>query len=190
MLNKSAIAAALVMFTGSAFALDGGQLDFSGLVSDNTCALHVNGGAQDAQILLKTASTQAVNDAGTVQTATAGAQPEPFSVTIDCSAGTVPLSANLSMGSVFFSNSQGTLSNDQSVNQAASGVAVAIHYMKDATTLEQVKVNDSTDVKTLPFDAQGKATYNFEASYVKQASAIPVTAGFVKTNAAYTVSYN
>ncbi len=50
MLKKSAIAAALVMFTSSAFALDGGQLDFAGLVSDNTCILHVNGGAQDGQI--------------------------------------------------------------------------------------------------------------------------------------------
>ncbi|ECY5567937.1 fimbrial protein, partial [Salmonella enterica subsp. enterica serovar Durham] len=31
--------------TTSAFALDGGQVDFAGLVSDNTCTPHVNGGS-------------------------------------------------------------------------------------------------------------------------------------------------
>jgi|GEM_PF-5532215 len=84
MLKKSAIAAALVMFTTSAFALDGGQLDFAGLVSDNTCVLHVNGGAQDGQITLQTATTTEVNQAGVVQLASPGAKPEAFSITIDC----------------------------------------------------------------------------------------------------------
>ncbi|ORR80376.1 fimbrial protein, partial [Escherichia coli] len=35
----------------------------------------------------------------------------------------------------------------------------------------------------------GKGTWNFQASYVKQAASIPVVAGFVKTNAAYTITY-
>ncbi|MCV5990419.1 fimbrial protein, partial [Escherichia coli] len=73
MLKKSAIAAALVMFTSSAFALDGGQLDFAGLVSDNTCILHVNGGAQDGQINLETATTAEVTGAGVVNAANVGA---------------------------------------------------------------------------------------------------------------------
>ncbi|MCZ8699748.1 fimbrial protein [Escherichia albertii] len=187
MLKKSAIAAALVMFTTSAFALDGGQLDFAGLVSDNTCDLHVNGGAQDGQINLQTATTQEINDQGVVQAASLGVKPEAFSITIDCS--TQPKSsADLSMGSVFFSNSQGTLNNDLSVNQAATGGAIAIHYLIDATTYEQVKINDSTDVKHLAF-TNGKAIYNFKASYVKQTASIDATAGYVKTNAAYTITY-
>lgn len=191
MLKKSAIAASLIMFAGSAFALDGGQLDFSGLVSDNTCALHVNGGAQDGQIILQTATSAEVTTAGMVQNTTAGAQPEDFSITVDCSAGTPPAKAFLNMGSVFFSNSQGTLNNDSSVNQAATGVAIAVHYIPDVAnpgTLEQVKINDSSDTKEKTF-TNGKATYNFKASYVQQATSIPVTAGYVKTNGAYTITY-
>ncbi|GHD93559.1 fimbrial protein [Pseudocitrobacter faecalis] len=188
MLKKSAIAAALVLFTSSAFALDGGQLDFAGLVSDNTCDLHVDGGAQDGQITLQTATTAEVTNAGVVSASAVGAKPEAFSITVDCSKATVTGSANLSMGSVFFSNSQGTLNNDHTVSQAATGVAVAVHYLKDASTVEQVKINDSTDVKVKAFDNK-KATYNFKASYVKEDSATAVTAGFVKTNAAYTVTY-
>lgn len=188
MLKKSAIAAALVMFTTSAFALDGGQLDFAGLVSDNTCVLHVNGGAQDGQITLQTATTTEVNQAGVVQLASPGAKPEAFSITIDCSDDPQGASANLSMGSVFFSDSQGTLNNDLSISQAATGVAIAIHYLTDATTYEQMRVNDSTDVKNLLF-TNGKAVYNFKASYVKQAATVNATAGYVKTNAAYTVTY-
>ncbi|EEW0787201.1 fimbrial protein [Escherichia albertii] len=187
MLKKSVIAAALVMFTTSAFALDGGQLDFAGLVSDNTCELHVNGGAQDGQINLQTATTSEVNLAGVVQVADLGAKPEAFSITVDCSL-QPQNSADLSMGSVFFSNSQGTLNNDLSINQAATGVAIAIHYLTDATTYEQMKINDSTDVKHLLF-TNGKAVYNFKASYVKQAQTVQATAGYVKTNAAYTITY-
>ena len=187
MLKKSAIAAALVMFTTSAFALDGGQLDFAGLVSDNTCALHVNGGAQDGQITLQTATTAEVNTKGVVRAAEPGAKPEAFSITVDCSADPQGTSANLSMGSVFFSNSQGTLNNDLSISQAATGVAIAIHYLPDATTYQQMRVNDSTDVKNAPY-TNGKAIFNFKASYVKQAATIDATAGYVKTNAAYTVT--
>lgn len=191
MLKKSAIAAALVMFTSSAFALDGGQLDFAGLVSDNTCALHVNGGAQDGQIGLETATSAEVTTAGMVKPAEVGAKPKDFSITVDCSAGTPPAKAFLNMGSVFFSNSQGTLNNDVSVNQAASGVAIAVHYIPDISapgTIEQMKINDGSDTKEQLFSS-GKAIFNFRASYVKQADAVPVTAGYVKTNAAYTITY-
>ncbi|MCV5276077.1 fimbrial protein, partial [Escherichia coli] len=83
---------------------------------------------------------------------------------------------------------QGTLNNDMSVSQAASGVAIAVHYVPSAGTFEQVKINDSTDIKNLTL-TNGKGTWNFQASYVKQAASIPVVAGFVKPNAAYTITY-
>ncbi len=51
-----AFSAALLSASALA-ALDGGQVDFAGLVSDNTCAPHVNGGSQDGQVQLKTAKT-------------------------------------------------------------------------------------------------------------------------------------
>lgn len=186
--NKILLGIALSFASLPALALDGGQLDFAGLVSDNTCILHVNGGAQDGQISLQTASTAEVETASVVNATAPGAKPEAFSITIDCSAVPANANASLSMGSVFFSNSQGTLNNDLSVNQAATGVAIAVHYQPTALSYEQVKINDSTDKKVKPFTS-GKATYNFKASYVQQNSTVPVTAGFVKTNAAYTVTY-
>ncbi|HAD0256631.1 TPA_asm: fimbrial protein, partial [Salmonella enterica subsp. enterica serovar Typhimurium] len=58
-MNKTllAIAFSTALLSSSAFALDGGQVDFAGLVSDNTCTPHVNGGSQDGQVQLNTAVT-------------------------------------------------------------------------------------------------------------------------------------
>ncbi|ECY3950370.1 fimbrial protein, partial [Salmonella enterica subsp. enterica serovar Ibadan] len=39
------------------------------------------------------------------------------------------------------------------------------------------------------FNADGVAKFNFVVSYVKQSDAVPVTAGYVKSNTAYTVTY-
>ncbi|EAA4390583.1 fimbrial protein, partial [Salmonella enterica subsp. enterica] len=38
--------------------------------------------------------------------------------------------------------------------------------------------------------ADGVAKFNFVVSYVRQSSAVPVTAGYVKSNTAYTLTYN
>ena len=52
-LKLIALSLVLSAASSSAFAaLDGGQLNFAGLVSDNTCTPHVNGGSQDGQVHL------------------------------------------------------------------------------------------------------------------------------------------
>ena len=133
-MNKTLLAAALSMATisSSAFALDGGQIDFAGLVSDNTCVMSVNNGAQDAQIQLETASVAEVNSAGMVKANSVGAKAKAFTISVDCSkAGfDTQTTANLTMTSQFRSNGQGTLNNDSSITDAAKGVNVAIHDSK------------------------------------------------------------
>ena len=179
--------------TTSAFALDGGQVDFAGLVSDNTCTPHVNGGSQDGQVQLNTAVTADVASDKGVQGSEPGVQPEPFYITVDCGSSNTNSKAHLSMASTFFSNSLGTLNNDDSISNPATGVNLAIHQVDDsgsALAYTQVKVNDAADIHDASFDADGVAKFNFVVSYVRQSSAVPVTAGYVKSNTAYTLTYN
>ncbi len=187
------IAASAIVSASSAFAADGGQLDIAGLVSDETCKLLVNDGtARDASIVLKTATVSEVTAAGEVTNAAVGAKAAPFSITVDCSAlsdDDISENANLSMGSTFFSNSKGTLNNDSSIATPATGTNIAIHEVSDTGAYTQVLVNNPTDVHTKAFTSK-VATYNFMASYVKANSTQAVGSGYVKTNAAYTVSYN
>ena len=108
----------LAMAAGTAFAandMDGGQLNISGLVVDNTCEARVDGGNKDGLILLQTATVAEITD-GVLDT-TVGAKAKPFSITIDCSkANPAPgTTAKMTFGSVFFGNSKGTLNNDMSV---------------------------------------------------------------------------
>ncbi|EJE0376075.1 fimbrial protein, partial [Salmonella enterica] len=178
--------------TTSAFALDGGQVDFAGLVSDNTCTPHVNGGSQDGQVQLNTAVTANVASDPGVQGSEPGVQPEPFYITVDCGSSNANTKAHLSMASTFFSNSLGTLNNDDSISNPATGVNLAIHQVDDsgsALAYTQVKVNDAADIHDASFNADGVAKFNFVVSYVKQSDAVPVTAGYVKSNTAYTVTY-
>ena len=182
-----------VLLSTSAFALDGGQVDFAGLVSDNTCTPHVNGGSQDGQVQLNTAQTSAIAADPGVQSSAVGIQPEPFYITVDCGTTNENTKAHLSMTSTFFSNSNGTLNNDDSITNPATGVNLAIHQVDSsgsALTYTQVKVNDASDIHDTTFDADGVATFNFVVSYVNQSGAVPVTAGYVKSNTAYTLTYN
>ncbi|EHW4353853.1 fimbrial protein [Salmonella enterica subsp. enterica serovar Agbeni] len=194
-MNKTllAIAFSTALLSSSAFALDGGQVDFAGLVSDNTCTPHVNGGSQDGQVQLNTAVTADVASDKGVQGSEPGVQPEPFYITVDCGSSNTNSKAHLSMASTFFSNSLGTLNNDDSISNPATGVNLAIHQVDDsgsALAYTQVKVNDAADIHDATFDADGVAKFNFVVSYVRQSSAVPVTAGYVKSNTAYTLTYN
>ncbi|MCX8985877.1 fimbrial protein [Citrobacter portucalensis] len=194
-MNKTllAIAFSTALLSSSAFALDGGQVDFAGLVSDNTCTPHVNGGSQDGQVQLNTAVTADVASDKGVQGSEPGVQPEPFYITVDCGSSNTNSKAQLSMASTFFSNSLGTLNNDDSISNPATGVNLAIHAIDasgSALAYTQVKVNDAADIHDASFDADGVAKFNFVVSYVRQSSAVPVTAGYVKSNTAYTLTYN
>ena len=160
----------LAMAAGTAFAandMDGGQLNISGLVVDNT---EITYGVLDT---------------------TVGAKAKPFSITIDCSkANPAPgTTAKMTFGSVFFGNSKGTLNNDMSINTPSDGVNIALHNI-EGSTIKQVQVNNPGDVYSKTLDSTSKsATYDFKASYVRADASKAATAGYVKTNSAYTITY-
>ena len=180
----------LAMVAGSASAdMDGGQLNISGLVVDNTCETRVDGGNKDGLILLQTATVGEISE-GVLDT-TVGAKAKPFSITVDCSkANPAPGStAKMTFGSVFFGNSKGTLKNDMSINTPSDGVNIALHNI-EGSTIKQVKINNPGDIYSKALDATSKsATYDFKASYVRADASLAATAGYVKTNTAYTVTY-
>ena len=180
----------LAMVAGSASAdMDGGQLNISGLVVDNTCETRVDGGNKDGLILLQTATVAEISE-GVLDT-TVGAKAKPFSITVDCSkANPAPGStAKMTFGSVFFGNSKGTLNNDMSINTPSDGVNIALHNI-EGSAIKQVKINNPGDIYSKALDATSKsATYDFKASYVRADASQQGTAGYVKTNTAYTVTY-
>jgi P pilus assembly protein, pilin FimA len=178
--------------TTSAFALDGGQVDFGGLVSDNTCTPHVNGGSQDGQVQLNTAKTGDIAGNGGVSLTGPGVQPETFYITVDCGSSSANTTAKMTMASTFFSNSNGTLNNDDSIESPAKGVNLAIHQVDvsgASPAYTQVKINDPSDEHESSF-VSGIAKFNFVVSYVKQSTAVTVAPGYVKSNTAYTLTYN
>ena len=95
------VALSAALLSSSAFALDGGQVDFAGLVSDNTCTPSVNGGSQDGQVQLNTAKTADIQKDPGVQTGAAGVQPASFYITVNCGSTNTTANANLSMASTF-----------------------------------------------------------------------------------------
>ena len=194
-MNKKRIALSVAfsaaLLSSSAFALDGGQIDFGGLVSDNTCIPHVNGGSQDGQVQLNTAKTADISANPGVQLTTPGVQPETFYITVDCGSSSANATAQMTMASTFFSNSSGTLNNDDSIESPAKGVNLAIHQIDvsgASPAYTQVKINDPSDVHLSSF-ASGVAKFNFVVSYVRKSSAVAVTPGYVKSNTAYTLAY-
>lgn len=192
-LKLIALSLVLSAASTSAFAIDGGQVDFAGLVSDNTCVPHVNGGSQDGQVQLNTAKVGDIQADLGVQLGAVGVQPESFYITVDCGSTNTNTKAHLSMASTFFSNSSGTLNNDDSISSPAAGVNLAIHQVDGSgATLayKQVKINDAADIHDSEFGADGVTKFNFVVSYVKQSSAVQVTSGYVKSNTAYTLTYN
>mgnify|MGYP005982681851 CR=1 FL=1 len=196
-MKKAILAAAMVMAMGSTSAMadvQGGQLNFHGLVSATTCSKVVSTSrgdeSTDGNIYLETATPADITTE--VADTTYGAKPEPFTIILNCKDATDVVAdttvAKLSMVSSF-SNTKGTLDNDTNLSSAgmaaASNVNIAIH---DADTKTLMKVNGS-DVHDATFDASKVATYHFMASYVKAAATGSVTPGHVTTNAMYTFTY-
>lgn len=198
-MKKVLLATAVVMAMGSTTAMaetEGGRINFEGLVSAETCqkvvTSSVGSSETDGTVTLNTAHVSDIT--AEVADTTAGAKAEDFSIAIDCTdAGTSPAKASLTLSSSF-SNTKGTLDNDETLSRngeaAAKAVDIAVHRVADNTNaLSLVKINDPANTMDQEF-INNIATYNFKASYVKSSDAgAEVTTGPVTTNAIYTFSY-
>ncbi|EGT0661141.1 fimbrial protein [Citrobacter werkmanii] len=193
-MKKAILAAAMVMAMGStsAMAVEGGQIEFHGLVSATTCSKVVSSSrgnqATDGDVYLTTAAPGDITKG--VEANAFGALPAPFSIILDCS-GSVDVNDTMKASLVMdssFANTTGTLDNDTALNVSgeagAENVNIAIH---DADTNTQVKV-DGAEVHEAAFTNK-VATYNFMASYVRADASKEVTTGHVTTNAMYTFTY-
>ncbi|WP_423061544.1 fimbrial protein [Citrobacter portucalensis] len=195
-MKKILLVAAIAFASTTAMAADieGGQINFHGLVSATTCAKVVSTTrgteSTDGNVYLETATPADIN--AEVSPTAFGAKAEPFSIILNCKDAAAitggSSKASLVLGSSF-SNAKGTLNNDTNLTvdgaAAASNVNIAIH---DADTKAQVKV-DGVEVHEATFNTDKEATYNFMASYVKAVAGDDVTPGHVTTNAMYTFTY-
>ncbi|EIE0921324.1 hypothetical protein LCV60_002663 [Escherichia coli] len=78
---------------------------------------------------------------------------------------------------------------DNTCETRVDGVNIALHNI-DGSTIKQVQINNPGDVYTKALDATTKsAVYDFKASYVRAVADQTATAGYVKTNTAYTITY-
>lgn len=188
-MNKKLLAvvlAASCFSAGNAMAVDGGEININGLVSDETCPATVNGGSNDVNITLKTAKP---SDIAALNDKALGAYPAAISISVNCTNAAANKTAIMSFTSTFHSTTQGTLENDSSISGPAKGVNIALHDVS-ATTPALVKVNDPSSKISSPIDSTSHiATFSYMASYVKSSSTATVTSGPVKTNATYTLTY-
>lgn len=197
-MKKVLLATAVFMALGSssAMAVEGGRINFEGLVTAQTCkkvvSSSVGNSETDGTVTLDTASVGDVT--AEVNATAAGVNAKDFSIIIDCtSTGTALQNAHLSMTSTY-GNTKGTLDNDETLTrngvEAAKAVDIAVHRVDDTnSTLSLVKINDLSATLDEPF-TNNVATYNFKASYVKSSDAnASVTTGLVVTNATYTFTY-
>ncbi|GDA47361.1 fimbrial protein [Escherichia coli] len=69
------------------------------------------------------------------------------------------------------------------------GVSLVLQKI-EASIMNQFQVNNPGDVYSKTLDSTSKsATYDFKASYVSADASKAATAGYVKTNSAYTITY-
>lgn len=184
----SSLMLAIVASTASA-NINSSQLNISSLVVNNTCKTRVNSSNKNSLILLQTATVSKIN--ASVLNNTVGAKAKPFSITVNCSkANPNPSStAKITFSSVFFSNSKKTLNNNMSINNPSNSVNIALHNI-NSSTIKQVQINNPSNVYTKALNATTKsAVYNFKASYVRAVANQTATASYVKTNTAYTITY-
>ncbi|RZM90718.1 MULTISPECIES: fimbrial protein [unclassified Escherichia] len=196
-MKKALLAAALVMASGSALAVDGGHIDFNGMVQSGTCKVGVvdtgmHSVSTDGVVTLDTANV--TDTFAEVSAAAVGLLPKEFMISVDCVPGKT--TAKLTMGSASYANTSGTLNNNTNITingiAPAQNVNIAIHNMKNkagAAEIKQVHMNNSSEVQELTLDAQGDGQYVFNASYVKAPNSQAVTEGHVTTNALYTIAY-
>ncbi len=76
-----------------------------------------------------------------------------------------------------------------SINNPSDGVNIALHNI-DGSTIKQVQINNPGDVYTKALDAR----INLLFMILKRLTFVPsqtktATAGYVKTNTAYTITY-
>ncbi|EJV7174738.1 fimbrial protein [Escherichia coli] len=192
-MNKKILAAALAasfVVAGSATAgVEGGQLNIGGLVTTGTCSMIINNEkGYDYNVMLKTVT---IADVGNVEQTAINGENKQIDMKLDCTGTAVDLnSTSMTFDSMFNNTAQGTLSNIET-DQAAKNVDIALHNVASGGALQLVKIGDSSSAfaGTLSSDKKS-ATWTYKASYATSEAGAAVSAGHVKANTSYIISYN
>ncbi len=180
-LSSLSLAAAITLaFTGSANAANG-MITISGMITDTTCDISVNNGANDAIVTLPTVSTSVLTAAGN----TAGSVPFSIALT-NCGTGSSKASTWFESGESV-DNASGRLNNT-----AGSAANVQVELLnKDLMPIRAGGTAGSQSAAAANNDvavdiSQGSGTLNYYARYYATGAA---TAGTVMSRVQYTIVY-
>jgi len=171
------IALILVMTAAPAltFAASPNTITFNGQVSDQTCAVAVNGNAANPVILMPTVSATALSAVGS----TAGETP----FTISVSGCTAP-SSSLAIKTAF---QGGNVTSAGNLANAGTATNVQVQLLKGAGG-SAVVLNGITSVPGLTLASGAtSASHDFAVRYISEAGA--ATAGTVSATAQYALDY-
>ncbi|WP_114195059.1 fimbrial protein [Edaphovirga cremea] len=179
--QTSALIAAVVgiTFAGSALAADG-TITINGQITDTTCSISVNGGNNNASLILPTVSTTALPTLGSVAGAT------PYSIALTGCTGAVLNSA----GTFYEVGNRVDLASGR-LNSI--GTASNVHVELLNADLEVIKIGGTrAEQHILPIDistGDGSGTMNFYARYYAT-DMTGATAGNVETQVDYSIVYD
>ena len=174
-MKRTALILAFTAVPALTFAAGQNTITFTGQVSDQTCAVSVNGNAANPVILMPTVSAAALTAVGS----TAGETP----FTISVSGCTAPAS-NLAIKTAFLGNnvtSAGNLAN------AGTASSVQVQLL-GAAGGSAVVLNGITSVSGLTLNSGAtSASHDFAVRYISEAGA--AKAGTVSATAQYALDY-
>ncbi|EBD4389287.1 fimbrial protein [Salmonella enterica] len=197
--NHLSVLLALVItssVTGSCMASsnDSGMITFTGSVNAHTCDITTNNGLDTTNVTLSMPVVTA-EDITNTSLANGGVGEKEFELMLNCDAASGLTSAAISFSSPQFAElSSGTLKNDPSLSDGAKNVNVALFNNGNGNS-SQVLIGRPDDVgQTITMDDTNHGgVFAYKAVYVPSAdmdaTANPVVAGSVSTNATFTVSY-
>lgn len=166
-------------FTASAFAVDG-TITINGQITDTTCTISVDGGSNDATVILPTVSSSTLATTG----ATAGATPFTISLS-NCSGTALNNASTYFEPGTYVDSTTGRLNIDTGASDAATFVQVQLLNADRNPIVAGASV--AAGQNDIPVDiSSGSGSLNYFAQYYATGTA---TAGSVTTQVDYTMVY-
>lgn len=176
----SALALVLSAATVSSAMAADGTITINGVITDTTCTISVDGGANDATVTLPTVSASSLAAAG----ATAGAT--PFNISLSaCTGATLATASTYFEPGAYVDSQSGRLNIDTGVADPATNVQVQL--LNSARTPIVAGASVANGQNDVPVDISGgSGTLNYFAQYYATGAS---TAGAVTTQVDYTMVY-
>lgn len=179
LMKKNLLALMLAAAPAFAFAQSSNTIQFQGEVTDQTCAVTVNGNASSPTVLLPTVST--------ADLATAGNTAGETHFTIGLSGCTAPTTAARAINTVFVGNQ---VTTDGNLGNTGTATNVALQLFDPAVAAKRFVLSSSSGYAAPGLSLAVGATsasYDFGVRYISENGS--ATAGSVLGSVQYAVSY-